>query len=349
MHPLLTPDLAERFASMTLRNLTRQYPYHPMHVLGSDADLLPPRVLHPVFYGCFDWHSAVHGYWQLTRLLRLFPDLPIAPAVISHFDQHLTASNIATELAYFHRPESRGFERPYGWAWLLMLAHERSLSLSQYSESGLGRGPVSKSHIEQWHQILTPLADLIEDRFLTYLPKATYPVRVGTHPNSAFALRLAADYCQSHQRHDLLNLLRDCATRWYLHDRDCNAWEPSQDDFLSSSLIEAECMRRLLPQDQFLSWFDAFLPHVRHGEPATLFRPAQVSDRTDGKIAHLDGLNFSRAWCWRSIATALPENDPLKQTAQITADQHLHASLQHISADYAGEHWLATFALLAMT
>jgi hypothetical protein len=202
---------------------------------------------------------------------------------------------------------------------------------------------------ERWSRALAPLADVIVHRFRDFLPRATYPVRVGTHFNTAFALRMAADYAGTAHDQALASLLLETGRHWYGADINCPAWgEPGLDDFLSSALVEAECMRRLLPADQFLPWFDRFLPQIVHGEPATLFQPATVSDRTDGKIAHLDGLNLSRAWCWRSLAQALPSHDPRRAIAKETANHHLTTSLPHIASDYMGEHWLASFAVLAL-
>jgi hypothetical protein len=195
---------------------------------------------------------------------------------------------------------------------------------------------------------LQPLTDVFVGRFLAFLPNATYPIRVGTHFNPAFAVRLALEYADGTGDATLAAALRDAARRWYLADRDCQAWEPGGDDFLSSALMEAECMRVVLDGPAFHAWLDAFLPRIVDQQPGTLFTPAFVSDRTDGKIAHLDGLNLSRAWCWRSIARALPADDARVATAERAAMAHLEASLPHVAGDYMGEHWLATFALLAL-
>ncbi len=195
---------------------------------------------------------------------------------------------------------------------------------------------------------LQPLADVFAGRFIDFLSKATYPIRVGTHFNTAFALRLAFEYAAQRTDTALAAVLEDTAWRWYGTDRDCQAWEPGGDDFLSSALIEAECLRLMLPTSEFRAWFDRFLPRLAQGEPATLFTPAIVSDRSDGKIAHLDGLNLSRAWCWRTLAASLPAEDPRGPLAREAATRHLQASLPHVAGDYLGEHWLATFALLAL-
>lgn len=329
MSPLLTPEMASHFAKAALSHVRREYPHKLDHVLDSDGDAAPPRVLHPLFHGSFDWHSCVHGHWLLARVLRLFPELPEAGRIRELFDAHLTGPNVAGELAYLHRPAARGFERPYGWAWLLMLAAE----LLQ--------------HETPWAATLRPLADAFAERFKGFLPHCTYPIRAGTHANTAFALTLAHDYAVAADDRVLLLLLSERAMLWYAADVDARAWEPSQDDFLSPTLIEAECVRRLLGGDRFSPWLSRFLPRLGERCPPPLFTPATVSDRTDGKIVHLDGLNLSRAWCWLSLAPALPPD--LNALVHATALTHLDASLPHVTGHYMGEHWLATFALLAMT
>jgi hypothetical protein len=275
----------------------------------------------------------VHGYWLLARLYRRCPGIAETDTIRALFDDALTAAKVEAERAYLDRPGARGFERPYGWAWLLMLAGE------------LARHETPEGRV--WAAALTPLANAFAQRFRDYLPKATYPVRAGVHSNTAFALTLAIDYADAVGDPALRRLLADKAAAWYRDDIDCQAWEPSGDDFLSSALIEAECMRRALPSDDFPAWFARFLPRVAESQPATLFAPATVSDRADGKIAHLDGVNLSRAWCWRSIASALPAG-PVRDSAFAAAQPHLDASLPHVAGDYMGEHWLASFALLAL-
>jgi hypothetical protein len=331
----LTPELASKFAALALAHVTREYPHKLDHVMRGPEDVRGPRELHPVFFGSFDWHSCVHGYWLLTRLLRRFPDLPEAPRIAALLGAQLTPELVAGEIAYLHEdPLRKGFERPYGWAWLLMLAAELARDAS-----AAGRRRSSA---------LQPLADAFAQRFRDFLPKATYPVRVGTHFNTAFAVALALEYAEVVGDRDLRKMLHTAALSWYRGDADCHAWEPGGDDFLSSALIEAECMRRVLSPDDFAPWMNRFLPRIADGEPATLFRPALVSDRTDGKIAHLDGLNLSRAWCWRSLARTWPADDPRRARADTAADAHLAAALPHVAGDYMGEHWLATFALLAL-
>jgi hypothetical protein len=328
----LTPDLASRLARIALAHVTREYPNKLDHVLRAPADLLSPRALHPVFYGSFDWHSCVHGYWLLARLYRRFSALPETAEIRHLFDAQVTAENVETEVAYLQQPMRGGFERPYGWAWLLMLAAE----LKQHASADGKR----------WSATLQPLAYAIAERFRAFLPKATYPVRSGTHASSAFALALVLDYARVAGDDALAELSQHKVRAWFGADTDCQAWEPGGEDFLSPALIEAECMQRALPHAEFQAWFARFLPRLGAGEPAALFQPAIVSDRSDGRIAHLDGLNLSRAWCWRSLAPTLDE--PIRTGALDAAERHIEASLPHLADDYMGEHWLATFALLAL-
>jgi hypothetical protein len=327
----LTPDLAGRFMRIALGHVGREYPNKLDHVLEGDADAKGPRTLHPIFYGSFDWHSCVHGYWLLACLLRRFPGLPEAEQVRALFAESFTEANVAAEVAYLARPSSRGFERPYGWAWLLKLQAEL-----------LGHDDAT------WSARLQPLADAFAQRFRAFLPKAHYPIRTGVHSSTAFAFALAQDYALAAKDVGLSDLLRAKARSWYLADRAAQAWEPSGDDFLSATLMEAECMRRLLPRGEFQPWLDAFLPNAAEGRPESLFVPAVVTDRSDGKIAHLDGFNFSRAWCWREIARVLPSGNPLTEVAEGAARNLVAASLPHVAGDYMGEHWLASFALLAL-
>jgi hypothetical protein len=329
----LTRDIAEKFAGLALAHVSREYPNIMHHVMGGPQDVIGPRTAHPVFFGSYDWHSCVHGYWLMARLMRRCPDLAAAPQIAALFDERITEANVAGECAYLDRPEARAFERPYGWAWLLALQAE----LDRHAD-GAGKRAA---------ETLRPLAEAFARRFSAFLPLADYPIRTGVHSSTAFALRLAADYAEPNDP-DLFALMRDKALAWYGGDQNAQAWEPSQDDFLSPTLIEAECMRRFLAPPAFRTWFSAFLPHAADGEPATLFAPARVSDRSDGKIAHLDGLNFARAWCWRAIVAALGDAHAVAPRARAAADGHIRASLPHVAGDYMGEHWLATFALLAL-
>ena len=331
MQTVLTPDLAARFARIALGHVTREYPNKLDHVLAGVGDVRTPSALHPLFYGSFDWHSCVHGYWMLARLLRRFSTGAEADAIVALFDRQLTPENVAAECAYLASPTARGFERPYGWGWLLKLAAE----LAEIAEM-------------HWARALAPLAEAFARRFSDFLPVASYPVRVGTHFNTAFALRMAADYAET-QDAGLSKQLLAATERWYLKDFDCPAWgEPSGDDFLSPALIEAECMRRLTDADTFYNWFQRFLPGLSKRTPATLFVPATATERSDGKIAHLDGLNLSRAWCFRALARTFPEADTRHIVMIEAAEAHLSAALPHVATEYMGEHWLASFALLAL-
>lgn len=330
----LTPELGAAFARVALAHMTKEYPNKLDHVLNKRADVKTPSQLHPVFFGSFDWHSCVHGYWLLATLLRLFPEVREAAKIEELFDRQLTPTKIRTEVRYLSRPLGATFERPYGWAWLLMLWAE----LSRHSSG----------KAERRTNALAPLAAAFSQRFLDFLPKATYPTRVGTHYNSAFAIALALEYAEVATNDKLKQALAKKAIAWYANDSDCQAWEPSGDDFLSSALMEAECMHRVLGASDFSSWLDRFLPRLGVREPPALFKPAIVSDRSDAKIAHLDGLNLSRAWCWRSIAATWPVSDARRVVALEAADTHLAASLPHVAGDYMGAHWLATFALLAL-
>ena len=330
----LTPETASKFARLALAHLTREYPNKLDHALNGPLDLKEPRDLHPVFFGSFDWHSCVHGYWLLATVLRLFPEVRETHEIRELFDAQLTATKVEAEVDFLDQPLRGTWERPYGWAWLLMLAAE----LSRHGSADAKR----------WNEALKPLAAAFTDRFLAFLPKATYPTRVGTHFNSAFAVALALEYAKIASNEVLRAVLMKKARDWYSGDSDCQAWEPGGDDFLSPALMEAECMRRVLAADEFSIWLDRFLPRLADRKPATLFTPVTVSDRSDGKIAHLDGVNLSRAWCWRSLAASWPARDPRCSMALDAADTHLAASLPHVAGDYMGEHWLATFALLAL-
>jgi len=324
----LTPDIAARFAGIALGHVTREYPHKLDHVMDGPEDVLSPSQLHPIFHGSFDWHSCVHGWWLLLRLRRLFPDMAEGRRIEALAEEMLTPAKIAGELAYLDRAYSGGFERPYGWAWLLALHRE------------------AQRHDDQiWGQDLAPLAAAFAERFHIFLPKLTYPLRVGTHFNTAFALILTLEWAEANDA-ALADLIRSRAGDWFGEDRCYHGWEPGGDEFLSGGLCEALLMRAVLDVDAFPAWLNAFLPEAAVGLPRSLFTPATVSDRSDGKIAHLDGLNLSRAWCWRGLADAL--EPALAELVLRTADEHLDVSLPHVAGDYMGEHWLATFALLAL-
>jgi hypothetical protein len=326
----LTEELADRFASLALAHVGREYPNKMDHVMTGPEDVISPRQAHPVFFGSFDWHSCVHGYWLMVHALRCFPDLRSGPEIRTLLVTTMTSENVAIETAYLDRPAARTFERPYGWAWILALQCELEAIPDMYQVASR----------------LRPLSQAFARRFHAFLPLCDYPVRTGVHTSTAFAIRIAADWAQTSDP-QLFEMMRQKSLSWYGRDRDCQAWEPSQDDFLSPALMEAECMRRMLTPVDFAEWLGGFLPDLASGQPSCLFAPPYVSDRSDGKIAHLDGLNFSRAWIWRSLARQMADA-PWAGLAMEAADRHLRASLPHISGDYMGEHWLATFAMLAL-
>lgn len=326
---LLDADLARRFARLTLDHLGQEYPHKLDHVMNGPADAATPSALHPVFFGSFDWHSCVHGWWQVLQLARLYPDTPEAADIRARAGAAFVPGKVAVELAYLERPGSAGFERPYGWAWTLALHGEAAL------------------HDAPWATAIEPVARAFATRFTAFLPKLTYPIRTGTHGNSAFALLLAHDWAVQHDA-GLAALIDERARGWFSGDRGCQAWEPGGDEFLSPALMEAALMSRLLDRAAFTAWFDAFLPQFADACPRSLFTPAHVSDRSDGKIAHLDGLNLSRAWCLGIVADALEPGHPATALANATAAAHILVSLPHIADDYMGTHWLASFALLAL-
>jgi hypothetical protein len=334
---LLTRAQASAFARVALANIEREFPNKLDHVMAGPADVARPRALHPAFFGSFDWHSSVHAHWLLARILKLQADIPEAASIRNALGSHLAAANMEAEVAYFRRPESRAFERSYGWAWLLKLAAE----LASWSHADAKR----------WSRDLAPLAQAVAAGYRDWLPDATYPIRHGVHSNTAFALAFAHDYARICEAAALRELVVAKAREWYLGDTAASAaWEPSGADFFSPALIEADLMRRILEANEFRDWLGRFLPGIERREPASLFDPAVVSNRSDPYIVHLDGLNLSRAWCWHAIARALPRDDPRARVASAAADAHRAAGMAGVSSgQYVGEHWLATFAVLALT
>lgn len=333
----LSQKQASAFARLALKGIQKEYPNKPGDVLNTDKDIKAPRAMHPAFYGCFDWHSSVHGHWLLVRLLRQFPELPEKQQIRAVLTEHLTSRNLQTEADYFAQPNRRAFERTYGWAWLLKLAEE----LHGWDDSD-GRG---------WSKNLQPLVNTIAAQYLAFLPKQTYPIRSGVHPNSAFGLAFALDYARAVGNKPLEKLIEERSRTYFGKDKNIPAaWEPDGADFFSPSLMEADLMQRVLPSGEFHAWLQRFLPDLAKGEPKTLFVPATVTDRSDPQIVHLDGLNLSRAWCMLSIAVALPKDDPVREVLAQSASKHADAGLLHVaSGDYAGEHWLASFALYMLS
>ena len=333
----LTQAAATNFANLALRCVQKEYPGKPDHVLNDSGDVRDPRQFHPAFYGCYDWHSCVHGHWMLVRLLKLFPDLPLASEIRKVLNDDLTAENIAVEVQYFRQPGRKSFERTYGWAWLLKLAQE----LHEWNDPDAQR----------WYQNLRPLADVVVASYEDFLPKQTYPIRTGVHPNTAFGIAFALDYARSVHDTKLDSVLVERSKTYYVRDNNYPVnWEPGGEDFLSPSLEEADLMRRVLDRDDFARWFRAFVPGLLSKEGVLVFTPATVTDRTDPKLVHLDGLNLSRGWCMMGIASALPVNDRLRQPLINSARLHAETSLKYVaSGNYEGEHWLASFAVYLLS
>ena len=333
----LTRERAADLSRLALKCIRREYPNKLSHVMNDAGEVRSPKALHPCFYGCFDWHSAVHGHWMLVRLLKRFPDLETAGEIRMALDKNLSAESVRIEVAYLSEENRKSFERTYGWAWLLKLAE----ALHGWKD------PQGRS----WAKNLRPLAEAIVQRYLAFLPKQTYPIRRGVHANTAFGLAFALDYARASGEKGLEKLIVERSRTYFLDDTDCPAaWEPDGDDFFSPCLMEADLMRRVLPAAEFARWFKAFLPGFAGNAPKSILEPAAVSDRSDPKIVHLDGLNLSRAWCMLGVAAALPEGDPVRLVLREAAARHAQATLDHIvSGSYEGEHWLASFAVFLVT
>ena len=335
--PALTQQSASNFAQITLKCVQKEYPNSPGFVLNAPDDVQAPSKVHPSFYGCYDWHSSVHGHWMLARLLRLFPNLPEKDQIVRALNANLTLENVKTEAAYFSRPGTQAFERTYGWAWTLKLAEEVQRS----------RSPEAK----QWFENLKPLSDTMARRYLDFLPKQTYAIRTGLHPNTAFGLAFALDYAKAVNDTALRELLVKRSTDYFGGDTDYPAkLEPNGSDFLSPTLVEADLMRRVLSPPAFAEWFHKYLPRLDNAEPRNLLEIAVVTDRSDPQLGHLDGLNLSRAWCMLQVAAALPENDPWRRVLAEAGHTHATDALQHVATGhYEGEHWLASFAVYLLT
>jgi len=332
---------AERFAKLALACVHKEYPNKIAHVLNSDADVAPPRKLTPAFCGCYDWHSSVHGHWLLVRLLRTFPDAPFAKDARDALKQSLTAENLKQEASYIKGEGRSSFERPYGLSWLLELCAE----LREWDD------PEAK----EWLANLQPLEDVAVQRLTSWLPKLSNPVRIGEHDQTAFGLGLMFDYAQIAKNDSFARLVRDSAKKFFLADKNCPLnYEPSGEDFLSPCLGEADVMRRVLPQKEFSNWLKSFMPQIpvgREGSENTDWLPVVVSpDPSDPKLAHLDGLNLSRAWMLEGILSALPEADPRRPALQAAADAHRRAGLAAVTGEhYEGGHWLGSFAVYLTT
>lgn len=330
----LDADTAGRFATLALACVDQEYPNLIHHVMAGDDDLGPPRKLTPAFYGCFDWHSSVHGHWLLVRLSRLFPDAGFAIEARAKLAANLTENALLAEAAYMAHPERTGFERPYGLAWLLQLVAE----LDQWDDE----------QASEWREWLRPVEAIAVRRLSDWIPKLHYPIRIGEHDQTAFSFGLALDYARQVDPVELAGIIERAALDFYANDRDCPlAYEPSGHDFLSPCLAEADLLRRLMAPDEFAAWLDGFLPQI--GEENWL-PVAVVTDRADGKLAHIDGLNLSRAWMLEGIAAGLPDNDPRREALRAAADRHAEAGLAGVGDEhYAGGHWLASFAVYLLS
>lgn len=326
----LTPQQADHLASLPLKCLQQEYPNKTGQLLAGSDEIGSPKQLHPAFFGCFDWHSSVHGHWSLVHLLNRFPGLAHKETIIDRLQENLAEANIASEIAYLSRKHEKSFERTYGWAWLLKLQQELDLSPDAYAR------PLARN--------LRPLTDTLVKRYTEFLPKLLYPIRAGTHSNTGFGLALAWDYAVHAKDTAFQQSIRTAAVRLYSADRGCPfKWEPSGTDFLSPCLEEMAIMQRVLPEKDFLKWMKRFAPALFKKD--FKWEPGQVSDRTDGHLVHLDGLNFSRAWNLYRLAAQYP-----KRFGHLVAvaDAHLRFSLSSVvDGNYEGEHWLASFALHA--
>jgi hypothetical protein len=335
--PTFDEKAAERFAGLALACVGKQYPNKISHVLNSDADVAPPRKLTPAFSGCYDWHSSVHGHWLLVRLLRTFPNASFAKEAREALRKSLTTENLKQETAYLRGEGRASFERPYGLAWLLQLCAE----LREWDDD----------QAREMSANLRPLEDAAIERLRTWLPKLSHPVRIGEHDQTAFGLGLMLDYARSTKNDSFARLVVDSAKKFFLTDKDCPLnYEPSGEDFLSSCLGEADVMRRVLTQTEFAKWLNDFMPQIPKTGNGDWLKPVISPDPSDPKLAHLDGLNLSRAWMLEGILSALPQNDPRRAALQAAADAHQRAGLAAVTgAHYEGGHWLGSFAVYLTT
>ncbi|THD67684.1 DUF2891 domain-containing protein [Robertkochia marina] len=326
----LTLEEANRLAELPMHCMQTEYPNRLGQTLNDSTHLRLPRELHPAFYGCFDWHSSVHGHWSLVKLLKDYPEIEGADSIRQQLLENISQENIAAEVAYFEMEGNANYERTYGWAWLLKLAEE----LRSWDD------PMART----LESNLEPLTGVIVQGYINFLPKLLYPIRVGEHPNTAFGLSFAWDYAVATGHEELKELIYRRAQEYYAADEDCPlTWEPGGSDFLSPCLEEADLMRRVLSEEDFTIWLKKFLPELADKDFS--LEPGKVVDRADGKLVHLDGVNFSRAWCLYGIANTLPGYEHLKNTAR----EHIAYSLPAITDDnYEGTHWLGTFAIYAL-
>lgn len=327
----------DRFARLALDCIHRPYPNKISHAISSDDDLAPPRQMTPAFYGCFDWHSAVHGHWLLTRLLKTQPDTPYAEEIRHALGQSFTPENMAQELVYYSADNRAGFERPYGIAWYLQLVAELHES--------------DDEQFKAWRALLKPLEDKIVERITSWVPNLAYANRIGTHNQTAFAFGLMIDYARTVGNSDLEKLIAEKSLAFHKDDKNCPLnYEPSGEDFLSPCLMEADLMRRIMPKAEFAAWLGGFLPNIPLDGSNDWLEPGVVLDAEDGKLVHLDGVNLSRAWALEGIASALPDGDPRIAALQASADKHKEVGIGAVSdVHYSGSHWLASFATYLTT
>ncbi len=335
--PKFDANAAERFARLALACVEKEYPNKVSHVLNSDKDVAPPRELTPAFFGCYDWHSSVHGHWLLTRLVRQFPDASFVTPARAALRKSLTSDNLKQEATYLRGEGRASFERPYGLAWLLQLSAE----LREWDD------PDAKSMLSN----LQPLEEAALERLQAWLPKLSHPVRIGEHNQTAFALGLLLDYARIAGNQNLTQLLEERVKKFYLTDRTCPlSYEPSGEDFLSPCLAEADVMRRVLKEAEFADWLKKFLPQIPSNSTGDWLLPAISPDPSDPKLAHLDGLNLSRAWMLEGIASGLPPGDARRRALTVAADAHRRAGLAAVTgAHYEGGHWLGSFATYLVT
>jgi hypothetical protein len=333
----LTTAQVNAFADLALKNLDQEFPNKPSVVYENAAAIVTPKELFPAFFGSFDWHSSVHGHWMLVRLLKEYPGFDRESDVREILSRHLTQANIEHEAKLFSSKENKSFERMYGWAWFLRLVSE----LNSWNDTDA----------QSWRNNLRPLEEVFVANAIEYLPKLTYPIRTGEHPDTGFALGQLIDYAREVGNSELENLCCIRAIDFYGDDTDYpTRYEPSGHDFFSPCWNEADTMRRVLPQEKFVKWFDRYLPELIRGEGGNLLRPVEVSDVTDGKLVHLAGLDLSRAWCLHGIAMALPAEDPRRDLLILSSKEHGRVGMGYVfSGHYEGEHWLATFAIYWIT
>ena len=327
---ILTPSGASHFAQLPLRCADKELPYKTGIVFSDSSLITAPKNYHPAFFGCFDWHSSVHGHWMLARLIKTFPGIPEEEPIRQLFNRHFTGANIQQEIRLFKSKDNKSFERTYGWAWLMQLQDE----LLNWNDVDA----------KKWAHALQPLANLLSALTVDYLGKIVYPIRSGEHSNLAFGLSMMVDYAHHQNDTALSKAIKAAAMRFYFADKNCPFnWEPGGSDFLSPCLEEANLMRKILPLQQYTTWLKKLMPQLFNDD--FKIEPGIVKDRTDGKLVHLDGLNLSRAWCLKGIASALKNKHVME-----LANLHLAAALPQVaSGDYAGEHWLASFAVYALT